>query len=138
MKLISAEVNWMHGWANRPNLVLTVDNMPEQVDLRYQRKDNLYWAELDGYVQFFAHSPGNESGFGGHVFDLTLTDGEQVSIRGPWSSRASAMNNHFPHCVDVTLYTEDGGRFAASVTLALAKEAAKLAGVELKKEKKDS
>ena len=138
MKLVKSEVNWMLGWANRPHLEITVDDIPSTNDIRYKKIGDLYWGHLDGYVDFFAHDPTNPTGFSGRTFDLTLTEGEKVSIKGPWSSRAGAMNKHFPHCVDVKINTEDGGRYVGAITLELAQQAAKMAGVELEVEENDT
>ena len=139
MKLISATVDWHEGFANRPTLKLAVDLMPPTEEYRFQEKkfgdSILYWAEQDGVVQFFAHSPNNERGYGGREFSLTMTDGSTRKIKGPWSSRAGAMNCHFPHSVDVTIKELEGEfpklGFATAITVELAKKAAEIAGVEI-------
>ena len=138
MKLIKAEVEWYEGFANKPRLVLIVDKMPDSMEIEYEVKDNLYWGEKNGIVSFFSHSPENQRGYGGREFDLKMKDGSFVTIKGPWSSRAGAMNNYFPHSVDVTVKETEGEfprlSFATAVTVELARQAAELAGVRLIKE----
>lgn len=101
MKLIKAKVNWGEGYANSPSLDILVDKMPDLNDLRHRRKGNLYYAELDGYVDFFSYtSP--DRGFGGRTFNITMENGEKKALHGPWSSRASVMNSvGFGPCIDV-------------------------------------
>ena len=138
MKIISSDVDWHEGWANRANLVVTVDRVPSFDEGSYielkRGIGGLYWSDNDGMVHFFAHDKYNESGYGGREFTIQLENGDAKTIKGPWSSRASAMNNHFPHSVDVTLIELDGhGRFAGAITLELAQQAAEMAGVKLVK-----
>jgi hypothetical protein len=138
MKLIKAEVNWMLGWANHPKLDITVDKIPNHNDMVYQKKGSapgnaLYYSEQDGYVSFMCHNFTNERGYGGRTFNMKLEDGTTDKIKGPWSSRAGAMNHYFPHCVDVTLRDLEGHTYGASVSLKFAQKAAKMAGVKLVK-----
>jgi len=53
----------------------------------------LWYAESDdGFVSYFAWSGGQQDGYGGRHFDITTVDGEEVTLKGPWSSRAGVMN----------------------------------------------
>ena len=103
MKLLKAKVDWMEKFGNDPRLKVLVDKVPNKEDLRYSYKNGLYYAELDGYVSFFSYrGPGN--GFGGNVFDIVMTDGRNVSLVGPWSSRAAVANSvGFGPCLDVSI-----------------------------------
>ena len=148
MKLLRTEVDLHEGYANPPNLVLIVDQMPSSDEFIYDYAvlgdSTLYYsAHPDGMVRFFAHNPSNEHGYGGSEYTLnvrtpiTLFTGEYYkpvlrTIKGPWSSRASCMNQYFSHCVDCVIKVE-GERlgYSAAVTLKLATQAAKMAGVEL-------
>jgi len=102
MKITKPEIDWMEGWANDPKLKFTVDKMPANDEYVYTKKGNLYFALHEcGLASYFAHSPGNESGYGGREFTLQMADGTAKTIKGPWSSRCSVMNMHFPHTVEV-------------------------------------
>lgn len=139
MKVLKAKVNWYKKYTNLPVLELLVDVLPDLDELQFEHKNGIYYAELDGYVQFFYYrSPGQ--GFGGAVYALTMKDGTTKELRGPWSSNCSAVNGlGFGPCVEVSLtkdvkaYERGWTFFAGSCTLALAIEAAKLAKVELVK-----
>ena len=140
MKLISADINWHEGLATKPQLMLIVENLPENDEYIYRKLDLggsiLYWGEKDGIVQFFSHDPGNQRGFGGREFTLQLANGDAKTITGPWSSRAGVMNNYFPPCVEVTIKDTTSDyqiSFAMAVTLELARKAAEMAGVKLVK-----
>jgi hypothetical protein len=106
MKILDMKVHWYENFDNEPELMLLVDKLPDHDDLRYEKKGPLYFAEKDGYVSFFAYSqPGD--GYGGRVFPIVLTDGTKMDLKGPWSSRAGAMNRAgFVPCLDVII-TDD-------------------------------
>ena len=104
MKITNPEINWMEGWANDPSLSITATGVPKNDDYIYTQKDNLYFAlHESGCASFFAHSPGNQTGFGGREFTLQMQDGDAKTIKGPWSSRCSVMNMYFPHTFEVTI-----------------------------------
>lgn len=130
MRLLEAKVNQHEGYANEPSLMLFVDEIPDRDKFFFEDKviddTTFYFAETDGIVLFMAHSPSNENGYGGHVFKTQMRDGTTRDVTGPWSSRAGAMNHYFSHCMDVTL-----NGMAYAVSISLAKEAAKMAGVEI-------
>lgn len=76
--------------------------------LRFAQRGECFYAENreTGHVSFFAHSGSdrNEGGFGGSEYEITMLDGTKKVLRGPWSSRAGAMNmKGFGPCVDVSL-----------------------------------
>ena len=136
MKLLKADVNWMEKYANDPRLELTVDALVPHDIFRYQSKEvngsTLYFASHNDSVSFYCHNPLNEHGYGGGLFRLTQIDGREVTIKGPWSSRAGVMNNHFlPHSVSATLIVQ-GVKYSGHVTLGFALAAvARLPGVYL-------
>ena len=123
MKVLQTSVDWYPGYANSPQLKVLVDKAPDHSLLRYEKRGGLYFAHLDGYVSFFYYDkPGD--GYAGRVFDITLLDGTQVSLKGPWSSRAGCVNNAgFEPCLNVsltddpTVWTRGYTFFAAAVTL---------------------
>ena len=141
MKILNAKVNWMKGYANDPYLEVLVDKIPRD-DLRYEQKGELFFAEHEGYVSFFAYS-GPGDGYGGSRFDIIMKDGSKKTLIGPWSSRPGVMNNAgFALCTGVSI-TDDPKVFerghtfyGGNLTLEKAKEAATIAEVFMV-EKKD-
>lgn len=103
MKLLKGKVNWMEGFANEPTLQILVDKMPDLKDLRYQEKEGIYYAECDGYVSFYYYVRPDD-GFGGRHFHITMENGEEKVLKGPWSSNAGSVNRvGFGPCVDVSI-----------------------------------
>lgn len=103
MKLVSHKVNMYEGFANDAKYEIRVDTLPELSDLRYEKRGDLYFAEKDGYVSFYAYS-GPGEGYAGRHFPITLVDGTEVVLKGPWSSRPAVMlTAGFPECVDVII-----------------------------------
>lgn len=112
MKIISATVNWYKGYANSPRFDVLVDKYPRRNELAYVNKDWAYWAEKDGFVDYFSYS-GPSSGFGGCEFELNMVDGSTKTLKGPWSSRASALNlEGFYPCSEVSI-GEVGGYYTS-------------------------
>lgn len=127
MRIVKAEVEWHHGYAN---LIIHVEDQPSADDFEFEERNGLFYAECNGMVRFYAYKkPGD--GFGGHTFNIRMKDGTERALKGPWSSHAGAMNRFgFGPCVDVVLVGKY--RTFGAVTLEVAQEAAKLAGVTLK------
>lgn len=103
MNILKGRVNWKDGWDNNPRLELLVDEIPSKDSLRYEERNDLYYAEHNGYVSFYFYTqPGN--GFGGTIFDIVMKNGTERSLKGPWSSRAGVANRlGFGPCLDVSL-----------------------------------
>lgn len=115
MKILKGRVDWMEGRANRPNIYLLVDVIPTLEEMRFQLHDKgghidggIYFAENGGYCRFFSHhGSGNNGGFGGRTFDITMIDGSPKTLLGPWSSNAGEVNERgFGPCVEVYLTTD--------------------------------
>lgn len=104
MEVLNAKVDWNLRWANPPSLYLLVDKIPD--DLEYEQRGSLYFAEKEGFVNFFYyHVP--DQGYGGRKFHLKMKDGSEKVLIGPWSSNSSAMNaGGFPLCMECTI-TDD-------------------------------
>ena len=110
MEYESAHINWWKDFANSPQLTIILAagvSVPARSDYRYSKKGNLYYGfRGDHFVSYFSYSsPGK--GYGGATWDITMLDGTKEEVIGPWSSRASAVNTQFPHCVDVTFKDSD-------------------------------
>lgn len=135
MRVLDAQVDWKEGYGNLPKLQVLVDETPDRTDLRFQHEDGLWYAEHEGYAEFFAWTgPGNEGGFSGRCFEITTVSGEDVTLRGPYSSRAGCVNlRGLGPVVDVHLTTdpatlERGYTFrSGSLALPAAKQAVDLA-----------
>lgn len=86
-------------------VILLVDREASLDEHRFQHQDGLWWSEKDGLVVFFFWTgPGNEGGFGGEDFNITMVDGTLVTLRGPWSSRPGLMNKRgFPPSMGVRI-----------------------------------
>jgi hypothetical protein len=140
LKILNARINWVVDYDNDAFLEVLVDKLPDEKSVPMRKiahpddlTCDLYWGELDGYVRFFFHDPNNARGFAGHNFDMHMEDGSVVSIHGPWSSRAGAMNRHFPHSVDVSITDEPGAFekgytfYSGHITIEKAREALAMA-----------
>lgn len=97
-------INWMLGWGNPPQAVVMVDEIPH--DMRFVKEGNLYWAEEGGLVRQYTWSGGQQEGFGGRRFPITLRSGEEVVLKGPWDgSTTIALDdaNTMPLHVNVSI-----------------------------------
>lgn len=135
MKVIDATVDWAEGLSNDPTLQVLVDEIPPLDAMRFERHDGLWYAEHEGYVRYYSWAgPENEGGFSGRHYTVTTIDGAEVTLKGPWSSRAGVMNNAgFGPCVGVRITTDpevlnNGHTFqSGAISLLTAKQAVDLA-----------
>lgn len=119
----SGELYTMSPWANSPTIRVLVDEIPKIERFIFDRKDTgtgiAYYSELDGYVRFMHHNPKDETGYGGSVFDIQAVVADEIqgiSVKGPWSSSAAAMNSiGFGPCIDAVI-TDDEGVWARGWT----------------------
>jgi hypothetical protein len=138
MNIIKAKVDWNHGFSNEPDLRILIDKEPNYKNFRYNENNGHYFAELDGFCDFFYYTKPGE-GFGGREFELTMHDGSIRVLKGPWSSRAGVMNRKFRPCVEVAwtdsevAWTKGYTFVHGALTLEMAQVAAKLAGCYLVK-----
>jgi hypothetical protein len=115
MHIKSVELGRDHGFPWR-DLVVHVDRIPDLDNFVFDAFTTdlgitLYIGTFGDLVKFYAHDPNSETGFGGRTFTLRMRDESEVTIKGPWSSRASVINEYFPElrCSEIIL-TEEGSR----------------------------
>lgn len=80
----------------RWQLELLLSELPDHVERRYTaipvNGSTLYVSVDRGIANFMLHTKQYENGYGGAKFDLTLVDGSDVHIKGPWSSSTATVN----------------------------------------------
>ena len=110
MKILDAQIDWREDVGNDPSLEVLVDETPDRCDLQFEQEDSLWVAIDNGYVEYFTWSGnGNDGGYSGRSFQITTVDGEEDTLKGPWSSRAGCVNKRrFGPVVDVRLATDPG------------------------------
>jgi hypothetical protein len=90
----------MHEYLNDPEVRVLVDRIPRKRDIIFREIPTptgvFVYGELDGYVEFFHHTPTNQNGYGGAKFVVNVkTDFGPViekSYTGPWSSRPGVLH----------------------------------------------
>ncbi len=109
-QILKISVDWMHDYSNDPRIFVDLDACDTLQTKKYvydfkQCKDGTAYFAVDGvFASFMFHDPRNQAGYGGSVFDLTMSDGTIRKVKGPWSSSDSAMASlGFPETVGVTL-----------------------------------
>ena len=136
VRLLQARVDWYDNFDNSPQIKVLVDELPKRHVYKKIPKPGgaLYYSDTGGIVRFYSYTEGDQKGYGGAVFELELEDGTVDKIKGPWSSRAGAMNRYFPLCLNATM-TDDpevmrrGHTFyAGAISFDLAKQAASKGG----------
>jgi hypothetical protein len=122
----------MEQYANEPNLYLLLKDFLKTGELTYEKRGDCYFAEKDGYVDFY-HYVGPSDGYGGRHFTITMKDGSEKILEGPWSSRASVMNREgFTPCIEATIteskevWAKGYTFYASAVTVEVAKQALEL------------
>lgn len=105
MKCLAIRVNWHKGFCNDPSLELLVDRIPGMDEMRFEHRGEIWYGELDGAVSFYQwKGPHKEHGFGGATYPITMKDGTQQNLLGPWHVSPSAAHQQgFPHCMDVAI-----------------------------------
>ena len=100
--------------ADHARLQILVPRIPELGEFSFEQRHDIWYAEKDGIAMHFCwHGPENAHGFGGRHFNIHTAAGEEVILKGPWSTRAGVVNAEgLGPCVDVSL-TDDPGAFHA-------------------------
>ncbi len=92
MNITHAAVEWYEEYSNSPTLYIEVDGfLPSVEDYRYEQRGSCYFGQHEsGCCSFFSYtSPGE--GYGGREFRLTMIDGSQQVLKGPWSGNELSM-----------------------------------------------
>lgn len=128
------DVNWYRGYGNSPTIELILDQTNDfpyfrgilgEDGVRYDMYEEFgrlppnsrkiyYSSHPTGFVKYFCHSGNpdvNEGGFGGAPYGVQLPDGTSKVLRGPWSSRATIVDDAVSYqpelmVVDVTAICE--------------------------------
>jgi hypothetical protein len=108
MRILDCQVDWREDVANDPRLEVLVDEIPDRSELRFEQEENIWCAIKDGYASYFSWSgDGNDGGYSGRNFEIETVDGEQVTLKGPWSGRAGVVNKRsFGPVIDVRITEE--------------------------------
>lgn len=121
--ITNATVNWWLNIGNDPQFEVHVDKAPSEDSFIYDEKilecgTTLYLATNGIWANYYLHDPDNESGFCGARFHLKMSDGTVRTIKGPWSSRCSVMNEHFGvNLMEVTIIEEGGSRLCGNMDI---------------------
>lgn len=100
MKIIEARLEYFLDnlglkYANRPTVRVEVESeLPRIKDMRWMPHGEDCWlGEKAGWYQFFFHNGDelNHGGYGGAEYSLTLVDGSEKILKGPWSGGAYAV-----------------------------------------------
>lgn len=108
------KINWMIGLGNLPRIILEeeLDFLPrEECDFLF-KNGMFYHIQENGLVRYYAHSGAdkNEGGFGGANITINY-QGKPKVLKGPWSGRASYLNQSLPvhlQVADITLLNRRG------------------------------
>lgn len=109
MRVLKADIDRAEGYHNAMRLQVLVDHIPTLDEMRFEMRNGLWYAELDGYVKYLAHSgeDKNQGGFCGDHYNITLIDGSKKVLKGPWSSRSECANlMGFGPCIEVSITDE--------------------------------
>lgn len=142
MLIKNVELEAFRGFPWR-DLRVTVDRIPELNEFIFEAfptgdGSTLYVGTCGVLVRQFVHNPSNEHGFGGSKLTLRMRNGETVTIKGPWSSRAEVTNEYCPdvRCCEVVLLEDDRrcGIAGINVTEPTFRELARMAGARVVEE----
>lgn len=115
-------------------MILTDEQPPERDGLKYQNEGNIWYAEEEGWVDFF------KEGDGGISRTIMTIDGEERSFTSVGATRCGVVNREgLGPCIKVKYTTDDskfenGTGFDSYVTLDAAQQAAEITNTKLEKE----
>lgn len=104
-------IDWMLDWGNSPRIKVLVDNIPPFEEIPHKEySDGLFVGEKDGYVTMWSggHKGENAGGLSGSHVTITMEDGEQKTLKGPWIGNSSASKDFedMPRFLEVSI-TDD-------------------------------
>lgn len=139
--ITGVSVNWNEEWANSPEFVIHVKIEGDRFKSTFTDYEHYRAFPMGGdcamYValgmvwgSFFYHNPSNECRYAGAVFPIILDSGEQIKVKGPWSSRSACVNellNPEDHLLDVIAAVSDDvhnspSNYAAAIRLSVLQE----------------
>lgn len=93
LAITAASVEWHESYSNAPSLVIEIDaHLPKLADYRFEQRGAHFFAQHESGLCSFLYWDGpSDHGYGGSVFDITMTDGTPRSLKGPWSGNESSM-----------------------------------------------
>lgn len=121
-RITSVRLGAQYGGQIFPTVQVELDRKYSSDHMRFEQRGSL-WRADDGVIgRFYYHSglDRNERGYGGAVINITMIDGTEKKLAGPWSSSPSAVNAAFPDrlpLMDVVF-----GYSAINVTVAAVEE----------------
>lgn len=141
-------VEWMLGYGNTPKILIGLNpnisgssffQGPRNEDgviirsaVKWRKSSGHYYyaPHPNGFVHYTWHNKYNQTGFAGSLFGY-LVDGQEEVVKGPWSSRATALNmceevKADPlglEVTDVILYDHQGSRRSCGMATAIKTDA---------------
>lgn len=122
-------VDWHSQFDNAPTLIIDFSSpLGDEIfdTFRFQVNHGFYFAERDGFVQWHYHTgqPEVQEGYGGRWTTITMIDGTERTLKGPWHVALNSEAYGFPPAVEVhyTVPTTWGNRmeyFGLGVTYPL-------------------
>lgn len=112
-ELTKLDVRWYNDYTNEAQLELHINKKYVYYgnNSRYEKKGSYYYmVNEDGLVICHYYTkPGQ--GYAGRHFPITLTDGTEMVLIGPWDNGSKAMNEAgLPKTTEVTVYYLDSNR----------------------------
>lgn len=106
-------------------LVIVTDAPTSELtkDIRFVKMANdrghVYYgvSQETGLVQQYFHTPSNETGFGGHTFELEMVDGSVAKVKGPWSGSPGSLREDTGIKTDDISVVSQGMRVHYAMTL---------------------
>lgn len=131
MKILDADIQWGGPYANQmPSLEVLVDKV-DWDEMRFMERNGHYLSTDIVMRHYTKKDPSAPSeGLGGVHIKVTMVDGSERVLVGPWISGAYVFQQVYPEfwgLVDVTVYTNDSNIGLAGFVMALpnAKKVAK-------------
>lgn len=95
--ILDIRVRWDLAYGNSPSLYILVDDIKPMYNMKWKKKqgtiDNYtgyaYWGSVGPFYRFWSWSgEGNDGGIGGAKEIVTMEDGSEETLLGPWSGNS--------------------------------------------------